>query len=32
MSKYDALEVGKLIEITDIKDLTDAIKTQIILR
>lgn len=25
-SKYDALEVGKLIEVTDIKDLTDAIE------
>jgi len=26
ISKYDALEVGKLIEVTDIKDLTDAIE------
>lgn len=25
-SKYDALEVGKLIEVTDIKDLTEAIE------
>jgi hypothetical protein len=25
-SKYDALEVGKLIEVTDIKDITDAIE------
>lgn len=25
-SKFDALEVGKLIEVTDIKDLTDAIE------